>query len=83
MCVHACMRERRDERRDNSTEQRLNGRPAQRKGITHRIWVPPPRPELGASPGESISRISQKKHPEHDGDVGISWSDSQWIFSPH
>lgn len=72
MCVHACMRERRDERRDNSTEQRLNERPAQRKSITHRIWVPPPRPGLGASPGESICGISQNKQPGHDDDVGIS-----------
>lgn len=70
MCVHACMRERRDERRDNSTKQRPNERPAQRKRITHRIWDPPPRSELGASPGESICRISQNKHPVHDGMLG-------------
>lgn len=80
MCVHACMRERRDKRRDNSTQQRPNERPAQRKSITHRIWVPPPRSELGASPGESSCRIKTQNTVR---DVGISLFDSQWMFSPH
>lgn len=65
MCARMHERERRDEQRDNSTKQRLNERPAQRKSITQRIRAPPPRLELGASPDESICRISQHEHPEH------------------